>query len=313
MWELAILLATYNGSKYVSDFLDSISRQTFSGFHIFIRDDASTDNTIDVIKCHALYREGRISIILNDGVNKGVIRNFETLMQHVLNLSNLRWIAFADQDDVWVPNKLCRLIDEAKKIETELTSPLLLVSDLSVVNEDMRCISPSFWRYEGIYPINTSTSALLIQNFFPGCSMLMNKSLMEMALPIPKDVVMHDWWVALVASSYRIVSVDDPLILYRQHTSNCIGARKRTPYQTLKRLVTSPLKTAKSVTALGEKVILQAAAYAQFLQLQGHDSSVANDYIKYRKLGVLRKIIIGDVRFMRLRSIQDWARLLLWS
>ncbi len=213
-----ILLATYNGEKYLKEQIDSILNQSYSDFTLWIRDDLSTDNTLTILSEYAS-KDSRIRI-LKAHTNLGAVGNFKALME----ASSKPYVAFADQDDVWHPDKLKKLMAAASKQDTGL--PLLLHHDLTVVDENLRRIHPSFWEFTHLNPNATTLPELLMQNNVTGCACLMNRPLVELSLAMPKEAIMHDGWVALVASSFgHIIPLQESLILYRQHARNQIGAK----------------------------------------------------------------------------------------
>ncbi len=219
-----MLLATLNGSL----FLDEQIRSVFSGqnsppFRIIARDDGSTDGTINILKRWA-----------SASVNFSIVDTCEQVKSPALNFSQLMdyvdapYFAFSDQDDVWLPRKLHLLHSKLQNLENIFgkDTPLLVHSDLMVVDKSLNVISPSLWRFQGINSQNTSFSKTLVQNVVTGCAMMANRALLELAKPIPNDAIMHDWWLALVASAFGVIeSIPEPLVMYRQHGANSIGAR----------------------------------------------------------------------------------------
>jgi hypothetical protein len=110
--------------------------------------------------------------------------------------------------------------------------PILVHSDLQVVDESLRLIAESMARYQGLETSRNSFANLLISNLVTGCTALINEALARKALPIADDAIMHDWWLALVASCFgKIVYLDTPLVQYRQHGSNTIGAKEQIAYR----------------------------------------------------------------------------------
>jgi hypothetical protein len=139
-----------------------------------------------------------------------------------------RYIAFADQDDVWQVDKLDREVDALRAREAAVGSavPLLVHSDLRVVDEQLRPIHSSFLSFQGLgHNRATPLQTLLTQNFVTGCTTVVNRSLLRAALPLP-DVVMHDWWLALCAAALgEILYCPGATVLYRQHDRNAAGSR----------------------------------------------------------------------------------------
>jgi len=217
-------LATYNGERYLREQVNSIQRQTVEDWTLLVRDDASSDGTCELLRELA---ESDRRIVLIDTEAKGpggAVQNFGRLMQEGLE-SGGQIFFFCDQDDVWEPEKLQRQL-QAFPADGREPEPLLVHSDLSVVTGDLQPIAPSLCRYMAldVYAADLC-NALLTRNFVTGCAMACNRRLLERALPLPGQAIMHDWWLALVAAvSGSIVFIDRPLLRYRQHSSNAVGA-----------------------------------------------------------------------------------------
>jgi hypothetical protein len=137
-----------------------------------------------------------------------------------------RYFAFADQDDVWDPNKLSVCLDRMRSTEGRLPGPVLVHSDLRVVSATLEQIAPSLAGFQGLQPARQNFGRMLVANSVTGCTMLINEALARQALPIPASAIMHDWWLALVArTTGTVIYVDSPLMDYRQHGANTFGAR----------------------------------------------------------------------------------------
>ncbi len=221
-----ILLSTYNGERYLADLLDSIAAQTHSDWRLLVRDDGSTDRTVEIIKSFDARLPGRVRLIREPDGNIGAARNFSSL----LSRSDADYIMFADQDDVWLADKVAVTLERMQKLEQEHGSDTarLVHTDLTVVDENLAKIADSFWNYQHLNPENGRIlSRALVANTATGCSIMINKRLKDLALPIPQEAIMHDWWLALVASALgRVDYVPRPTILYRQHSTNTLGAKK---------------------------------------------------------------------------------------
>lgn len=219
-----ILLATYQGASYIKAQIQSILNQTYPYIHLWIRDDGSSDITPNLIEQIASFYPDRISIIPSHK-NLGIRGNFSELMAY----SKAKYIMFSDQDDIWLPEKIELSLNAMKKMEKDHgdQTPLLVHTDLKIVRNDLSLISNSFWEYARLNPNATSLNRLLTQNVLTGCTMLLNRPLVNLSLPIPKGSIMHDWWIALVAAAFgQITHVQTPTMLYRQHNSNDIGAKQ---------------------------------------------------------------------------------------
>ncbi len=221
-----VLLATYNGARYLRPQIESILDQEDVSFRILVRDDGSADETPAVIEDYRRTKPDRI-IHVSGSDHLGVVGSFASLLRE----AKAPYAALSDQDDVWVPHKLRTLLGVMRDLESRhgIGTPLLVHSDLTVVDETLRERHSSFWRYSGFDPRSTSLARLLIKNTVTGCASLVNRALIELALPIPQAALVHDYWLALVArAAGRVGIVEEPLMAYRQHARNTIGAR---PYR----------------------------------------------------------------------------------
>lgn len=219
--KIQILMSTYNGARYIRTQLDSIVQQTIRKKALLIRDDGSTDNTIDII------REYQIKypwIEVYQGQNVGVQKSFFELIEK--SDSTVDYIVFADQDDEWLPEKLERAVQKIEEQSDKKTvRPLLYCGSQIMVDEQLRVLDVSVSR---IIKKATFGNAL-VQNICTGCTAVMNQSLASLIranIPANIDaIVMHDWWLYLVASCFGDVYYDDiPYIRYRQHGKNAHGA-----------------------------------------------------------------------------------------
>lgn len=222
---LCILMATHNGSRYLREQVQSIQAQTRRDWVLLARDDGSFDGTPDILR-ELARREPRITLVgADERRGLGAAGNFGALMARALR-SDSRIFLFCDQDDVWLPGKLERQA-AAFPGEGGEPSPLLVHSDLRVVDESLETIAPSFMAHMALDPRQADPLGyLLTRNFVTGCATAANRSLVEHALPIPPDAIMHDWWLALLAAAWGGLDyIDEALVLYRQHGSNTIGAK----------------------------------------------------------------------------------------
>lgn len=230
MPRLAVLLASYNGAPFLESLLDSIFSQTLPPT-IFARDDGSTDNAPQILASLA----DKI-VLLDDCLgNVGILENFNILAK----ATDASYLAFADQDDIWETDKLAVQMELMFRMETQYGQdmPILIHSDLAVCDSHLQLLDSSLWKYQRLNPDVQSFSRLLVQNNITGCTMLINKALKDLAFPIPVGAVMHDWWLALVASAVgKIGIVSRPLVRYRQHDTNQLGAVRSDLKGALKRL-----------------------------------------------------------------------------
>ncbi len=219
-----ILLATRNGARLLEPQIDSLLSQEDVPFRILVRDDKSSDDTPAIIERYRIAHPGLIAC-LDGGEELGALGNFARL----LGEARAPYVALSDQDDVWAPRKLRTLLAAMRDLEARhgADTPLLVHSDLSVVDDALRELQPSFWRYSGFDPQRTNLARLLLKNTVTGCASLANLPLVRLALPVPAAALLHDYWLALVATAAgHLAAVREPLVAYRQHARNVVGARE---------------------------------------------------------------------------------------
>ena len=222
---VCIVMATYNGALFIREQIKSIQMQSSDDWRLLVRDDGSTDGTIDILS-QAAASDPRITI-LDSSCNRrlGPSLNFSTALEAALKTkSDIFFIA--DQDDVWESDKLL-LQSNQFPLKGAEELPLLVHSDLAVVNQELDPVHLSLIAYMKLTPRAAKPlESLLTRNFVTGCASACNRQLLKASLPIPPDAMMHDWWLALVAAALgEIRYVDQPLARYRQHLENSIGAR----------------------------------------------------------------------------------------
>ncbi|MFS0836694.1 glycosyltransferase family 2 protein [Paenibacillus sp. 1P03SA] len=278
---VVVLLSTYNGANYLESQLNSILAQTHSNTSILVRDDGSSDTTLFILK-HFEKQYDNVRLMPQDD-NKGPKLSFGRLLQEGLSGTKADYFMFADQDDVWLPDKIEKTLARMKQLENTCgRQPLLIHTDLKVVDERQRELNPSFWNYQKLNPAKDSFPRLLMQNVITGCTMMINRRLAEVSLPVHPDAIMHDWWIGLAASAFgRIGYVTEPTILYRQHGENSVGA-KRFGIAYIKKKLLEPVYL--------DKNIRQARAFEkQFSEaLPEVSSEYLKEFIKLEKSPFLR-------------------------
>ncbi|SIQ31483.1 glycosyltransferase family 2 protein [Aquipseudomonas alcaligenes] len=222
---VAVLLAAYNGEKYIKpQILSILSSRLETPLSITIGLDPSTDDTREVVD--SIGSES-IFTFCYETPSGGAKYNFARLVEHALLLPD-RYYAFSDQDDVWDSDRLAVGIKLLKEHESRLGDgvPLLVFSDSRVVDEELGIVSASFMEAEKLDPAAAEFfNRLIVQNVGQGCTFLFNRALLELAAPVPGSARMHDHWLMLVASAFgKILYVDRPLLSYRQHSNNVVGA-----------------------------------------------------------------------------------------
>lgn len=222
--KVCILLSVYNGRKYLGEFIGSLLNQSYRDFVIYLRDDGSADGALEEINslCGDL---GERLIIVNDQQgNVGPCKSFLSL----LSLAEGDYFLFADQDDIWLKYKI--EVTLRKMLELEAIygrrTPVLVHTDLVVVDENLRVVADSFWKYQGLNPEKRKLNYLLVQNNVTGCTVMVNRALKDLVHTLPERALMHDWWLALIASAFGIIDyISCPTVLYRQHPAQNTGAR----------------------------------------------------------------------------------------
>ena len=224
MSEYEILLATYNGSRYIIEQLESIACQTLLPVRILLSDDGSIDNTVALVEAWSIQHNIPIDFLQRDSGRLGSCKNFERL----LSRSTAPYIMFSDQDDIWHPYKAERYIEEMHLVESRFTPdvPIIIHSDLQLIDHVGGHIHDSFFTYQGLTPHRNDTFSIAMQNIVTGCACMVNRSAIRYSLPFPSHTVLHDWWLALTASYFgHITYISFPYVSYRQHDHNVVGAQ----------------------------------------------------------------------------------------
>ena len=219
MEEIDILMATYNGEKYLKEQIESILNQSYSNFRLIISDDCSTDKTREILSEYE-NKDKRIKVYYQDK-NMGYVRNFEFLLKQVKNEIYM----LSDQDDYWLPEKIEKTYNKLNEEKADL-----VFTDLIVVDNNKRVINSSFNKLMNLEKkiqktIGTYELAYLY-NCVTGCTIMGKKAMLDKILPIPKKSkhLIHDHWIALVTSmNGKVVYLSEKLIEYRQHSDNQIG------------------------------------------------------------------------------------------
>lgn len=224
---IVIGMATYNAAPYLLEQLRSIQAQTVTTWTLLVRDDGSTDETTDLIAA-AAREDARITVIEDGLTHLGPAGNFGRLAAVAFERGADR-LFFADQDDVWLPDKMARLLAALGDAEAQhgAERAILAHSDLRLIDSHGAVITPSFMRFQRIrHEAREPLRTLLVQNFVTGCAMVVNRPLLAMAVPVPRRVPMHDWWFAVCAAAVGVLAyVPEITVDYRRHTTNTVPVR----------------------------------------------------------------------------------------
>ena len=222
--DVLILLAAYNGNQFIREQIDSIIKQDLANWKLVLSDDG--EKTSEILREYADRFPERI-IHYRSG------RRFGSAKAHFMHLlqrfgDEAPYVMFSDQDDVWEKNKIRKTLAAMKEEEANFDGPILVHTDLRVVDCSLKEISPSFFLYSQLGKHRHTPAQLLIQSNVSGCTAMLNRKLTMLSVRrVDTDkILMHDHWTALIAAFFgRIIFVDEPTILYRQHTSNSCGVK----------------------------------------------------------------------------------------
>ena len=209
---VAVLLATYNGANYILEFLDSLVAQTYTDYKLIVRDDGSTDDTLEIIRSYS----HRIKIdFIGADARLGPAKSFFELLAQAND--DFDFYFFADQDDYWHKTKIERAVD---KLSAEKEHVALYCSQMEYVDENLAHI-----KYSRIPKVVALENAL-VENIATGCTVALTQPARRLILENPPSrIIMHDWWFYIVIAAFGKVIYDGfPTIKYRQHSNNLIGA-----------------------------------------------------------------------------------------
>ena len=212
---VAILMSTYNGEKYLKEQIDSILSQTYRDFVLFVRDDGSNDSTVKIIKS---YDDSRI--IFECGENKGPAGSFFALLNKA---KDYEYVFFSDQDDVWYPEKLEKMLTEIKKYGQV---PTMVFSDFAMIDSNGYITAPSYSDYASLQVEegNVEINKIIAQPYVFGCASVINRALSELVLNPPSQIEMHDCWISLVAAATgNLIYMPYKAISHRFHNNNATG------------------------------------------------------------------------------------------
>ncbi len=292
METVEILLATYNGEQFLRQQLDSIFAQSYNAFCLIIRDDGSTDATLAIIKEYQNLYPDKISLIQDENKQVGAIQNFSILLQN----SKADYVFLCDQDDIWHENKMALLLQKIKSMEIEHPQlPILVHHNMEVIDENNELIHTSKWTLENNNPKHNKLQYLLGSNHIQGCTVLINNALRQQLLPIPKEAIMHDYWLALLAvCTGKIDHIPQALGKYRIHKYNVTGQSRNEKKRSF--------AGNKNIKKLYNALFLQASAFLHQYRhlLKDSDTNLIQNFLNLQTAGFLkRKYLIIANAFYR--------------
>jgi glycosyltransferase involved in cell wall biosynthesis len=232
---ISICMATYNGEQFLRQQLESIIAQSNQDWQLLVRDDGSDDNTVHIVEDYAARLPGRIRLVADNGGHLGASLNFGKLLEY----ADTEYIMFSDQDDIWLPNKIELTLNAMKAAEQIYPDkPILIHTDLQVMDSELNTIANSMWSYQKLFPeAGDDLNRIMAQNVVTGCTVMINKRARAVSIPVPDEAILYDWWLALnVCRHGKIIYVSIPSVLYRQHSKNQLGAQKINIVHFLKKL-----------------------------------------------------------------------------
>ncbi len=221
-----LLLATYNSEAYLAELLESLLRQTHDDFVLVVSDDGSRDATLDILARFAPRFRHPPRMLEWAAPSGSAMMNFARLLAE----AHSDYVLLVDHDDIWHADKIASGLAQVRAVEAQrgTAHPVLAHGDLRVIDGNGSVSRPSFWAMKQIDPAcSTSLRRTLIHASVVGCTTTMNRALVKACLPIPRDAVMHDWWISLIAAARGTVVYDSvPRIDYRIHGSNVSNPRE---------------------------------------------------------------------------------------
>jgi rhamnosyltransferase len=210
-----ILLPTYNGADFVEAQIESILGQTHTNTRLIIRDDQSQDQTVALIGKYVA-KDLRVVFVTEPDFNLGLVKSIE----YLLNVSEAPFIMFADQDDVWFPDKIELFLEQALRLDQSI--PMLIHSDCFVTDQNLKVLR----RFLGSKPLKYGLKNSLFHFFVQGSSTMINSKLKEESLLFPEHIYLHDRYFHIVSEIKGIRGyIDVPTMYYRQHEKNLVGSQ----------------------------------------------------------------------------------------
>lgn len=245
-----IVMATYNGEKFLREQMDSLLCQTYENITIEVCDDGSTDGTLEMIKEYC-EKDTRVSLHKNE-TNEGYVKNFLKGIRR----SDAPYIMLCDQDDIWFSDKVEKTLEYMKKERNSDHKPVLIYTD--AINYDSES-GQEMGRFHQMSHLNikkVDTAHLFMENKCIGCTIMVNQEMVSYLEQLPEQIRLHDWWLALIASHFgKIGYLPEPTLFYRQHSDNIVGGARYGSY------VKERLSKIESQRLLLEKTYEQGEAF----------------------------------------------------
>ena len=286
-----IICSVLNGAPYIGAFVRSVQGQTHSAWRLWVRDDGSSDDTMAIVDGMAA-SDPRVHVLHRGGPRLGCASAFGWLLERVP--ADSRYVMVGDADDVWLSEKIARTLTAMRTAEQERAGPVLVHTDLQVVDATLREIAPSLWTMAGIDPTRCSVRDLVVRNVVTAPTVMVNAALRDRIGGTPPGLVAQDWWYACVAAiTGRIVAVPEATVQYRQHGAN-IGGAAMTKSVPVDRLVPEAFRALRATEKFRRDLAvtsLQAGALlARFeREIDPEDRSFVREVSQINDYGMMRR------------------------
>ncbi len=318
MNKVNIIMAAYNGEKYIKDQIESILHNSFENWVLCIFDNGSKDQTESIIKKYIQQYPQKIRYYRNN-TNKGVTRNFLEGVKLVTQLNNQEenekthnhYYMFCDQDDVWMGEKIFKTLKQMKKAEKRYGSekPVAVFTDAIVVDEKLNIQQSSFYKTSNLNTNRRDLAHMLMENKLIGCTIMFNGALADRLDVIPKNARYHDWWIALIASAIgHITYLKEGTLLYRQHENNVVGNQSFLTY------VKNRISNLHKQKEILDITIKQAREFYNIFEkdLTGNKKALVYDFVHIKENSwFMRRKLILSKGYLKTGLIRNIGLLLL--
>lgn len=291
-------MATYNGAKFLEEQIESILAQSITPAEFIVCDDHSTDGSKEILQKFA--QKGCLQYFINSE-RLGLVGNFKKAVSYA---ANDHYIALADQDDIWLPDKLENSVALLEKIQ-KTGKPSMVYTDLMLVDENNSLLNPSFLNVLGSHKYQHCLETLLFGNFVLGCTILMNSTMRRFFADIPESKYYnHDAWITMIGFSFGQIScIDSPTVRYRKHQQNVtISTIKKT------NLLIRLINHAKNLLIENDFLEEQFELVSDFLksyqkQLSADDQDLMNQFLSLKNVSYFKKKLAFEKHFK-----QHWIK-----
>jgi glycosyltransferase involved in cell wall biosynthesis len=293
MPEIDIAVPSYNCAPWIDAFFESVIAQDFTDWRVVARDDASTDGTAARLVWWQSRLGDRMIIVDGSGArNLGMVGNYDA----VLAATSAPFVMFADPDDVWRPGKMVQSQQAMRKAEATAGAavPVIVCTDAQVVDDEQRPISPSYWKWSRMNPtLGNTLHRLAVESPVLTSTMMVNRALLRLALPLTGCASCPDWWPALVAGAFgRIVYVPERSVLYRRHpTNDSLDPFGSSLVGAVRRILMAPGEPRRRVARLIRQFAPQAGAFVDRFRdrLRPRDLAAVEAAARLPSLGALAR------------------------